>query len=165
MIKNLFLPIIGVCALIVFVGLLSQGKLTFLKNVAINGTKETSNRELKTIKINSTTLEVEIADSNEERAKGLSDRDSLEKDKGMLFVFSSSSKANFWMKDTKIPLDIIWIKNNKVVSINKNVQPEPGKKDSELQVYPSPGEIDYVLEVNAGFSEKNNIKPNSPVSI
>jgi uncharacterized membrane protein (UPF0127 family) len=81
----------------------------------------------------------------------------------MVFFFNPNSKPTFWMKDTKITLDLIWINDDKVVTINKNVQPEPGKKDSELKKYPAPSVIDYVLEVNAGFSDKNGIKAGSTV--
>jgi hypothetical protein len=86
----------------------------------------------------------------------------LDENSGMIFVFNNE-KPVFWMKDTKIAIDIIWINDNKVVGIEKNVQPEQGKKDIELKRYPAPTAIDYVLEVNAGFSDRNNIKVGTSV--
>lgn len=157
MFKSLFLPLIGVALFITVVGLFSQGKLNFL--IPNNAVSPTS----KTIKIDNVEITVEVAKTNEERAKGLSNRNKLDEKSGMVFVFSKNSKPVFWMKDTKIALDIIWINDDKIVGINKNVKPEPNKKDTELKKYPAPSEIDYVLEVNEGFSDKNNIKVGSSV--
>ncbi|MEK7168961.1 MAG: DUF192 domain-containing protein [Patescibacteria group bacterium] len=158
MFKSIFLPIIAVCAFIILVGLLNQGKLNrFIKTEDTNSTTD------KMIVINDKEIKVEVAKTNEERAKGLSNRNSLDENSGMIFVFNINSKPSFWMKDTKVPLDIIWINDDKIVSINKNVEPEPNKKDSQLKKYPAPSEIDYVLEVNGGFSDKHGIKAGSTV--
>ena len=83
----------------------------------------------------------------------------------MLFFFPESAKAAFWMKNVKFPIDIIWIENNKVVGIEKNVQPQPGVADSDLALYYSPGLIRHVLEVNAGFSDSNGIENGDEVVI
>lgn len=159
MFKSIFLPIIAVAAFITLVGLLSQGKLDkFIKTADTN-----TNTVTKTIIIGDKEIKVEVARTNEERSKGLSNRTKLDENSGMVFVFNKNSKPSFWMKDTKIALDIIWINDDKIVAINKNVEPEPNKKDSELKKYPAPSEIDYVLEVNGGFSDKNGIKAGSTV--
>jgi uncharacterized membrane protein (UPF0127 family) len=70
------------------------------------------------------------------------------------------------MKDMLIPLDFIWVANGKIVKIDKNVPaPAPNTPDGNLKTY-SPGTpIDYVLEVNAGFSDKNNIKVGDSVNL
>lgn len=159
MFKSLFLPLIAVAAFIAFVGLLSQGRLPFLNP---NTSQVVSN--LKIIKVGNTEINVEVARTNEERARGLSNRESLEEMSGMIFVFDKNSKPTFWMKNTKIALDIIWISNNKIVKIDENVQPELGKKDSELTKYSAPYEIDYVLEVNGGFSDKFKVSPGQMLS-
>ena len=115
--------------------------------------------DLKEIKIDSLTLKVEIADSEEERAKGLSGRKKLEEDGGMLFLFEKENVfPSFWMKDMLIAIDIIWINDGEIVKIDKNVEPEPGKSTAELTLYYPSEPIDYVLEVNAGFSDGNGIK-------
>lgn len=152
MFKSIFLPLIAVAAFIVLVGLLNQGKLQFLFSSI------PSKVESKYIKIDDLKVYIEVAKTNEERAKGLSNRSKLDQNLGMLFIFDKNSKPTFWMKDTKIPLDIIWISNNKIIGIDKNIQPELNKKDSELKKYPAPSVIDYVLEVNGGFSDNNNVK-------
>lgn len=150
MFKSIFLPIIAVAGFIILVGLLSQGKLIKVR--------------AKSIKIDTTEINIEIAKTNDERSKGLSNRTSLNENTGMIFVFPKNSKPVFWMKDTKIPLDIIWINDNKIIGIDKNVEPELGILDAKLKKYPAPDDVDYVLEVNAGFSDKNNIKLDQTIS-
>jgi uncharacterized membrane protein (UPF0127 family) len=159
MFKQIFLPIILVAAFITLVGLLTQGKFnSFLEKLPVS-----NNSNLKTIFIDDKEIKVEVAKTSEEKAKGLSNREKLDKNSGMIFVFDKDSKPIFWMKDTKIALDIVWINDDKVIGVEKNVQPEPGKKDNQLKKYSAPTKIDYVLEVNAGFSDKNNIKSGSTV--
>lgn len=111
------------------------------------------------IKINDTLVKIEVADTAAERSKGLSGRDSLEADAGMLFVFPESKKYQFWMKGMKFPLDLIFIQNSKVVDLIKNASPPvKGRDDSSLTIYEPTIPIDMLLEVNSGFSAKNNIK-------
>jgi len=160
MFKSIFLPLIGVAVFIIVVGLLSQGKLDFiLKSVSPN-----LKTNQKVVKVNGVEINVEVAKSNEERAKGLSNRSSLDEKSGMVFIFPKDSKPVFWMKDTKIPLDIIWIFDNKIIGIEKNVQTEIDKKDDELKKYAAPSTSNYVLEVNAGFSDKYDIKVDQTIS-
>jgi uncharacterized membrane protein (UPF0127 family) len=72
----------------------------------------------------------EVADTQPERAKGLMNRESLDSDRGMLFIFESSENVSFWMKNTLIPLDIIFIDEfGKVVNIAQ-ANPEPGVNDA-----------------------------------
>lgn len=94
--------------------------------------------------INGHAFSVEIADSDQERKSGLGQKKNLCSDCGMLFEFPSSGRYNFWMKDMRFPLDIIWISNNKIVWLEKNV---PAEYDQTL----SPQvEAQQVLEINAG---------------
>lgn len=105
-------------------------------------------------------LWVAYADTNNSREQGLSYTKKLDNDQGMLFVFEDESHPSFWMKDMNYPLDIIWIdKDKKVVEISKNIDPVtyPEKFYSVLP-------IKYVLEVNSGFSDLNNIKVGSELS-
>ena len=158
MFKQIFLPLIAVAGFIVLVGLLSQGKLDkFVKKPPLEANS-------KAVMIEDKKINVEVAKTNEERSKGLSNRNKLDENSGMIFIFSPNSKPIFWMKDTKISLDIIWINDNKIVGIEKNVQPQLNTDDSKLRRYPAPSEIDYVLEVNGGFSDKNNIKVGQSLS-
>ena len=101
---------------------------------------------------------VEIMDTPEKRAHGLSGRSLLSENEGMLFVFEEKDiMPAFWMKDMSFAIDIIWINDGVVIGISERVQPEPERSESELTLYRPPGPIDYVLEVSAGFSEKNRI--------
>lgn len=163
MFKSLFLPLIGVAAFITIVGLLSQGKLDFIIKKELPSTTLQSTMSSE-ISIESVIIKVEVAKTNNERSLGLSNRESLDENSGMVFIFDKNSKPVFWMKDTKIALDIIWINDNKIVGIDKNVQPEPNKKDSDLKKYPAPSAVDHVLEVNGGFSDESNIKIGQMIS-
>ncbi len=102
-----------------------------------------------------TCFTVEIADTLEARRRGLMFRPRLEEDRGMIFVFESESKHSFWMKDTYIPLDMIWINSKeRVVFIKKQAQ--PCSDDFCQPIYPK-AEAKYVLEINAGFVDKLGI--------
>lgn len=160
MFKQIILPLIAVFLFIGFVGLLNQGKFNKYLNLASPSASPT----LKSIKIENLTINVEVADTPEERSTGLSNRQSLKSDSGMVFIFPKDSRPTFWMKDTNIPLDIIWINDNKIVGIHENVPTEIGKKDSELKRYTPTSVVDYVLEVNAGFSDTNKIKVGQSLS-
>ena len=95
---------------------------------------------------------VEIAKTSEEQAEGLMHRLELKKNEGMLFLFDNEKKASFWMKNTLIPLDIIFInKNGSINKIYKNTIPKSKKRII------SKGEVLAVLEINAGEAIRNNI--------
>jgi uncharacterized membrane protein (UPF0127 family) len=94
---------------------------------------------------------LEVARTQEERAYGLMNRESLDPDKGMLFVFDKEGVYPFWMKNTKIPLDIIWINRDKaVVCINRNTPP---CKTSPCPSYDPEKNALYVIELNGGAAE------------
>lgn len=92
---------------------------------------------------------VEIADSNEERQRGLMFRETLDRGKGMLFVFEEEGKHVFWMKNTLIPLDIIWINSDMEVVYITNAVP---CITEECLTYGPEEDALYVLEVNSGVS-------------
>jgi len=97
-------------------------------------------------------FDVELALTSKERNQGLMFRDYLEENKGMLFVYVIEEKRSFWMKNTLIPLDIIWLNQNKeVVFISKNNQP---CKNDECSTINSDQKAKYVLELNEGIIEK-----------
>ena len=121
---------------------------------------------LKQLTVNGNTLKVEIAESKDARNKGLSGRDSLATDSGMLFIFDKADKYPFWMKGLKFPLDFIWIRNNIVVDFLQNIkQPEPNQQDSTLTVYAPKIPVDMVLEVNAGIIDRFGIKEGDVIRI
>ena len=96
---------------------------------------------------------VELAKTDIERERGLMNRDHLDSGKGMFFVFDSDAIYPFWMKNTLIPLDMIWIdENGKVVYIYKNAQPCADKGVCQ-NIIPSV-QARYVLEINAGQADR-----------
>lgn len=106
------------------------------------------------------TLRVEVASTAEQRAAGLSNRDTLAADAGMLFDLQQTRRASFWMKDTRIPLDMVWIREDRTVSsVTAAVQPEPGVADADLRMYPSQEPVRYVLELNGGAAARLGITP------
>lgn len=117
--------------------------------------------ENKYIEINSNKIYVEIAENPEKQYKGLSFREKLAQDQGMLFVFDNKQIRSFAMRNMSFPLDIIWINENKIVKIDKNLPPE-GRITSHT--YTSQEAIDRVLEVNGGLSDKLNIKTGDSIN-
>lgn len=121
-----------------------------------------------TVKLDSVVLEVQIADTDPRRVRGLMFQEQLPLDEGMLFVFDDANIRSIWMLNMQFPLDIIWIDdNNKVVFIEKNVP--PCKTALETVTCPSynGGSMDakYVLEVTAGFVDEFKITTGSTLEI
>lgn len=110
------------------------------------------------------TLELEKADEPEERRKGLMDRQSLENGTGMIFVWENSENRTFWMKNTYISLDMIFITAEKTIRTIKQADPEPNVSDSELKVYSSEGPARYVIEARQNFTERKGIEEGHEVS-
>lgn len=114
---------------------------------------------IKYAKIAGQMIKVELALTREAQELGLSGRKNLKEYEGMLFIFPKPQKNYFWMKDMNFPIDIIWIDEDfKIIYIEKNVEP------SSFPNSFGPG-VDnrYVLEISAGFSEKNNLKEGDKV--
>lgn len=106
------------------------------------------------VEIAGKTIQIELADTEKEREQGLSGHNPLLDNEGMFFIFEKPEIYPFWMKDMLFPIDIIWINQDfKVNYIEKNALPESYPKSFS----PNDPAL-YVLEVNAGFSEKNNLK-------
>lgn len=108
------------------------------------------------ITIGTQNLAVEIMTSPRDWEKGLSGRDTLPPDTGMLFRFPRDHVPIFWMKDMKFPIDIIWINDNFIVDIVKNV---PVPQDANLPTYSPHKPVDTVLEVPAGYSDSHGWGP------
>lgn len=121
---------------------------------------------LPTILVKDKQVSVRIVQTPEEITKGLGGTEKLEENEGMLFIFPSQNiHPSFWMKDMVIDIDIIWIDDGKVVDISHNVPAMPGTPESDLPLYTPSQNIDYVLEVPAGFSNKNNIQIGDSVDL
>ena len=97
--------------------------------------------------------QVELAKDDAERARGLMFRDAMEADHGMLFIHDAQEPQSYWMKNTKIPLDILYFDNDrKLVSQQRDVP--PCSLGDACPPYPSNALARYVLELNAGQAEK-----------
>lgn len=100
------------------------------------------------------TVPVETADDPEERARGLMDRDDLAPGTGMLFVFSEPQMLNFWMKNTRIPLEILYFDAEGMFVNVLSMEP---CEDDPCPAYPSAALAQYALEVNPGFRDEHGI--------
>ena len=135
---------------IIFLSILLLNCATKSKQVIINNGKQQ-------IKVNA-----EIADDSSKRMLGLMFREKLDENAGMLFVFDDEDYQTFWMKNTLIPLDIIFInKDMKIVDIKHAF---PCKEDPCKQ-YNSSKPAKYVLEVTGNFTVKNNMKIDDGITI
>lgn len=117
--------------------------------------------EYKTIIIAGSSLVVEVARTPEERAQGLSGRDKLPRD-GMIFIFDRPARIGFWMKDMNFPIDIIWMRDRRIVDIAPSIQ-APTAKTKTLETYHPRAEADAVLEISAGWSERHDLQIGSSV--
>jgi uncharacterized membrane protein (UPF0127 family) len=106
----------------------------------------------------------EVVKTPQDLQKGLSGRNSLGQDRAMLFVFAQPGNYAFWMKDMKIPLDMLFIKGTKIVTIAQNV-PAPKDATSSLPQYNPTEPIDKVLEINAGLSKKYGFKVGDTIKV
>lgn len=124
----------------------------------------TSARDQKTVDLKGHKITLEIADSENEQRKGLSERDSLPKDKGMFFKFSQAATHTFWMKDMRFPIDIIFINGDKIVTIYENVQPETDKAEN-LSLYTPTEPANKVIELNAGLAKEFGLKTGDTINL
>ena len=110
-------------------------------------------------------LRLETAETFEERKKGLMHRHTLDQDAGMLFIYPGERDRTFWMKNTFIPLDIIFVDENGTIVKIHEAEPQPFTADEELSRYRSGRPAKYVIETHQGFSEDHGIEEGGTVSI
>ena len=113
----------------------------------------------------SVTYSVDVADDAEERRQGLSGRETMARNTGMLFVFEEEQPRHFWMKDMRFPLDIIWIDGQcRLVDVASDVPvPPPNADNDQIPRAQSPSPARYVLELNAGEWARAGLSPGDPV--
>lgn len=110
-------------------------------------------------------FDVELASDDATRATGLMFRDSMPANHGMLFLFERPQELQFWMKNCRMPLDILYFDEKyKMVSVQQRVPP---CRDSgnNCPTYSSNGRAQYVLELNAGTAEKLGVKPGDELKV
>ena len=115
------------------------------------------------VELGGKTFRVEIAETREKQALGLMFRDSMPRNKGMIFIFPNEAPRSFWMKNTRIPLDIMYFdKGLKLVSISADTPP---CRVSRCPSYPSSKPAMYVLELNAGMAAELGVGPGDLLEI
>lgn len=115
---------------------------------------------VKEVQINGQNFSTEVVMAPEKKALGLSGRRELCSDCAMLFVFEKPGSFSFWMKDMMFNLDIIWILGDEIADIDKNVSHERGSAEIVRPQIP----VDKVLEINAGGSDRLNLKVGDKVN-
>ncbi len=137
--------------------------LSYLKQSIIGNPTPTSNTYSSTtantapsVTLGNTIVPVEVARDYQSIQKGLSGRPYLDQNNGMLFVFPKASIYRFWMPDMNFPIDIFWINNGMVVGVEENMS---HNFDPVNPRYYSPSvPAQFVIEVNAGFARRHNIR-------
>jgi uncharacterized membrane protein (UPF0127 family) len=108
-------------------------------------------------------FEIEVAADDAARARGLMFRDNMAEDHGMLFLFDDAQPRAFWMKNTHIPLDILFFDQDyRLVSVQQRVPP---CRSDPCATYPSTGPAKYVLELNSGMTDKLGVKPGDTLTV
>lgn len=108
-------------------------------------------------------FDIEIAADDAARARGLMFRDSMPDDHAMLFTFDDMRPRAFWMKNTYIPLDILFFDQDyKLVSMQQHLPP---CRQDPCTLYPSTAPAQYALELNSGMAEKLGVKPGDKLSV
>jgi uncharacterized membrane protein (UPF0127 family) len=146
----MFNIIIGTIGLIVLISYLSSIKAipTLSEYLKIDETGKFLN-----ISIASTTIKAMVATSSVDLQTGLGNRPSLPQDQGMLFVFPRMDFHGIWMLNMAFPIDVVWIDEDKeIVGLTKNIDPK-----TYPAIFMSPKPVKYILELNSGFIDKNNI--------
>ena len=108
-------------------------------------------------------FQLEVARTPSERARGLMERASLPEDAAMLFVFEREEYLSFWMKNTLIPLDILYLNAQGVVVDVQTMHTQTGSPESELKLYLSAQPARFAVEMNAGRAEALGIVPGTQV--
>lgn len=115
------------------------------------------------VELNGQRFEVEIADDDGERARGLMFRDAMDANRGMLFIHEREMPLAYWMKNTKLSLDILYFDNErKLVSQQRDVP--PCSSGNRCPPYPSDAPARYVLELNAGQAARMGLKDGTELS-
>ena len=122
--------------------------------------------EYRRVEINRATVIAEVAADIETRRLGLVDKKSIAPNYGMLFMFAKPDYHGLWMKGMKFPVDVIWIKNSRVVDLEENILPSVvTQADNVLPVYKPDALASMALEVKAGFARRNSVKIGDEIKI
>jgi hypothetical protein len=154
---------------IIIIGIIIIGFILFLilpnlinnneNNKYYSFTKEGELTFYDSSNVKKVTIDIEIANTDYERQLGLMNRKEMGDKQGMLFIFPLEEQQSFWMRNCLFSQDMIFVNgDNRIVTIHKNT------KVLSDQSYPSSAPAKYVVEVNAGFTEKYNVKEGDKIS-
>lgn len=118
-----------------------------------------------TVVVGGQTVPVLLADTYFHRLEGWSNKDSMGKYGGMLFLFPSRDQHTMVMRKMRFPLDIVWLNGVSIVDIAPNISPDPAGREADLTPYAARLPSTAVLELPAGFSQKFNLKVGDKVKI
>jgi uncharacterized membrane protein (UPF0127 family) len=143
-------------------GLFFLLNLTFIFTVISKSNAKTKlsvnnylNGEFKSVSLDNHLIKAELATSPDSQYLGLSNRDSLCSNCGMLFIFPEKDEQDFVMRDMKFPLDIVFLSDNSIINIEQQLPPEG---NDPINIYKSIAPADKVLELPGGYCENNGIK-------
>ena len=109
---------------------------------------------------------LEVADTIAAQRRGLAGRREIPENGGMVFVFPSAEERTFWMKGMRVPIDIIWLRDNRIIGMERYVSvPAEGVPDDALPRYRSSGPSDRVIELRAGRAEEIGLSVGQRVEI
>ncbi len=138
-------------------------KTVFPRQFKSNPDSSPVNILVSTIQIGNTIYKLDIADDDNEKIKGLSGRDSLPFDQGMLFTYPTKDRYSFWMKGMRFSLDFVWIDGDTIVDLTEEVQ-RP-LTDTYTPIYQPKVPVDKILELNVGEIKKNGFTVGQKVTI
>lgn len=113
----------------------------------------------------SPTFRLAVADNDSERRRGLMDRESLAERSGMVFVFDDAAPRTFWMKNTSVPLDIVFLDANLTVINVEHATPQPNATDANLKRYRSDAPAQYVVELPRGTANETVVGPGATMAV
>lgn len=150
-----------VAAAIVLIWSGQAKKIITYYHAAESGNENATSTQKTYVTIGSATLIVDVADTFEARAQGLSNTQSLPLDRGMLFSFEQDKQWGIWMKDMRYPLDILWLDaSSTIIDVKKSADPK-----NYPETYFPKRNARYVLETNAGFFDQTGAKIGDIVKI
>ncbi len=155
-----FFGAFGILLSVLLMGYISDGKVQSGEPARASFNDTTKPRVIA--KIADQTINLEVAQTPGEQAKGLMYRTTLADNQGMLFPFDPPQPVGFWMKNVPISLDIVFLRAGKVVKIAANL---PSCTQSSCPVYSSEVSVDQVIELRGGRAAELGLKPGDPISI
>lgn len=110
-------------------------------------------------------VRVRIPSTDKLKEKGLAGVENLSDDEGMLWIYDPPRRVAFWMKGMHIPLDFVWLHSGRVVDLTQNVQPPSSPVDTDLEIIDPGVPVDAVLEVAAGYVQRQGVKVGDAVEV